>query len=377
MPPRTAVRNGAVLAALTGASGIRRRVLKQVEPPTAIEETDVNNRRPARQGREQPVEIVASSEAVALSSDIVRLAEPAPFFEDDSSAGGEDQEDVAVPDGHQMWSVSGERYYPCEKTVRRLPPGYYVPMADHRSIYLQKTSVDIDELMVFPDSKSEYILGEIQKFWRSKARYDAHGLLWKRGVILTGPPGSGKTSVVQQVANHVIKAGGIAVYCSNPAVTAGALRIIRSIEARRPLVLIMEDIDAIIAGDGEAHLLALLDGELQISNILHIATTNYPEKLDPRFIQRPSRFDDIVEIGMPSREAREVYLKAKNPRLTDEERARWVAGTEGFPLAAIKEVIISVECLGRELEPSLERVAKMLGRKPSSEDSRKSQIGFT
>jgi hypothetical protein len=324
----------------------------------------------------KPVDIVASSEADALHSGLELLEAP-PLMEEAGSAANEEQGQEARPDGHEMWSVVADRFYPCEKAVERLPPGYYVPMADHRSIYLQRTQVDIDQLMVFPDSKSEYILAEIEKFWRSKARYDAHGLLWKRGVILTGPPGSGKTSVVHQVSNKVIEAGGIAVYCSNPGLTANALRIIRTIEKGRPLVLIMEDIDAIISGDGESDLLALLDGELQISNILHIATTNYPERLDPRFIQRPSRFDDIVEIGMPSSEAREVYLRAKNPRLSDEERARWVAGTEGFPIAAIKEVIISVECLGRPLEPSLERVAKMLGRKPSSEDSKKNHIGFT
>jgi hypothetical protein len=266
-----------------------------------------------------------------------------------------------------MWSVTGDRFWPCDKAVRRLPPGQYIAYSSNRGVFLEKTAAAVDELMVLPDSKSEFILAEIERFWASKALFDKHGMLWKRGVILTGPPGSGKTSTLQQVSARVVKAGGISLYCSDPEVTAEALRVVRRIEPDRPIVLLMEDIDAIIA----------LDGELQVSNILHIATTNYPEALDPRFIQRPSRFDDIVEVDMPSPEARDAYLRVKNPELTDAERARWVAATDGFSLAALKEIIVAVECLGRPLEASVERVRKMLGRKPSSESAKKSTIGFT
>lgn len=299
------------------------------------------------------------------------------FLEGTTTFSSEDIEKEVLLGDQRMWSVVGDRYHPCEKTEEQLPPGQYIPMYnDQRGIYLVRTTAHADELMVLPDSKSQYILREIERFWKSRALFDAHGLLWKRGVILTGPPGSGKTSTLQQVASRVIEAGGVALYCNHPGVTAEALRVVRRIEPERPIVLLMEDIDAIIARYGEADLLALLDGELQVSNILHIATTNYPEDLDPRFIQRPSRFDDIVEIGMPSAEARDAYLKVKNPRLAEEERALWVAGTEGFSIAALKEVIVSVECLGRRLEPTLERVRKMMARKPRSEDSRRSEVGF-
>lgn len=286
-------------------------------------------------------------------------------------------EKPAPENDRPMWSVTADRFWPCDKAVRRLPPGQYIPYSSNRGLFLEKTAAAVDELMLLPDSKSEHILAEIERFWASKALFDKHGMLWKRGVILTGPPGSGKTSTLQQVANKVVKAGGISLYCTDPEVTAEALRVVRRIEPDRPIVLLMEDIDAIITRHGEADLLALLDGELQVSNILHIATTNYPEQLDPRFIQRPSRFDDIVEVGMPSAEARDAYLKVKNPELTDEERGRWVEGTEGFSLAALKEVIVAVECLGRPLEMTLERVGKMLNRKPTSADSKKSTIGFT
>jgi SpoVK/Ycf46/Vps4 family AAA+-type ATPase len=178
------------------------------------------------------------------------------------------------------------------------------------------------------------------------------------------------------VVTRVIAIGGISMYCNHPGITAEVLRIVRRIEPTRPIVLLMEDIDAIIARFGEPDLLALLDGELQVDNILNLATTNYPENLDRRFIQRPSRFDDIVTIDMPSADARDAYLKHKNPGLSCEERCRWVAKTEGFSIAALKEVIVSVECLGRDLDASVARVRDMLTHRPKSEDS-SNRAGFT
>ena len=75
-----------------------------------------------------------------------------------------------------------------------------------------------------------------------------------------------------------------------------------------------------------------MDGELQIDNVLFVATTNYPEKLDRRLVCRPSRFDIIRKVGMPTASAREVYLQTKNKRLCSDsaELADWVKQTEGF-----------------------------------------------
>lgn len=290
----------------------------------------------------------------------------------------QDVEKEVLYGDQRMWSVTGDFYYPCEKTEEKLSPGQYLPMYnEQRGIFLARKEVNIDDLLVLPDSKSEYILAEIRKFWTKKDIFARHGFLWKRGVLLYGPPGSGKTSTLQQVASQVIDVGGISVYCTHPAITAEALRVIRRIEPNRPIVLMMEDVDAIISKYGEPDLLALLDGELQVDNILNIATTNYPQDLDPRFIQRPSRFDDIVKIGMPSDAARDTYLAAKNPTLSDDERARWVNATDGFSIAALKEIIVSVECLGRDLDESVKRVEVMLNRKPTSEDDSTSSIGFT
>lgn len=278
----------------------------------------------------------------------------------------------------RMWSVVGDNYFPCDKTEDQLPAGQYIPMFnEHRGIYFVNKAVNLDELLVLPDSETTYVLDAISDFWKREKAFRKHGFLWKRGMLLWGPPGSGKTSCLQQLSKQIIDKGGLSIYCTSPVITAEALRIMRRIEPKRPAVVMIEDIDAVINRHGEPDLLALLDGELQIDNVVYIATTNYPEELDPRFIQRPSRFDEVIYIGMPSTAAREMYLKSKNPRLQKDAPAlaEWVELTEGFSIAALKEVIVAVECLGRDLKETI-KIEEIMERKPTSTDHKKSNIGF-
>ena len=185
---------------------------------------------------------------------------------------------------------------------------------------------------------------------------------------------------MQQLSKQIVDLGGITIYCTEPAFTSAGLDVLRRIEPERPLVVIFEDIDAIVYQYGESDLLAMLDGELQVDNVVFIATTNYPGKLDKRFINRPSRFDEIIKIGMPSAAARKYYLTHKNPRLDSEphELREWVDSTEGFSVAHLKELIISVECFGKSKNKAVKRLRSMMEATVSSydDDGTKKRVGF-
>lgn len=216
----------------------------------------------------------------------------------------------------KMWAVMGDGYFPCEESVQSLPAGQYtIAHTQDRGIFFHKKSVNLDDLMTLPDSASQAVLREIETFWTKEDNYRKFKFLWKRGILLWGPPGSGKTSTVQLISKLIIDRGGISVYVSQPKIAAFGLEMMRKIEPKRPIVVMLEDLDAIIGGNSasESDLLALLDGELQIDNVVFIATTNYPEKLDRRIVNRPSRFDLVKKIGMPSAEARRTYILAKEP----------------------------------------------------------------
>jgi len=256
----------------------------------------------------------------------------------------------------KLWAVTDDCYFPCEKSVKALPAGYYTIGAADQNIFFRKQTLCTDSLLELPDSSSADALAEIEKFWTMEEHYRKYGFLWKRGFLFWGPPGSGKTSTIQIVIQNIIKRDGIAVQVYNPAASAVGFKVLRKIEPKRPLVAIIEDIDSIQVGD--SNLLSLLDGEHQVDNIVVIATTNYPERLDPRIINRPSRFDTVYKIGMPSLLARRKFLEVKT-QLSPEDLNKWAADTENLSIAHIKELIISVEVFKADYDETLERLRKM------------------
>jgi len=280
----------------------------------------------------------------------------------------------------KMWAVAGNAFAPCEKTVDVLPAGQYtIDESPTSGIYFSKKEINLDDLIDLPDSASETVIESIEDFWTKEKKFREFGFLWKRGVLLWGPPGSGKTSTLQVLSKRITDIGGISIYINNPYLGATGLELLRRIESTRPIIVMLEDIDALTQTYGEAAILALLDGELQIDNVVFIATTNYPEKLDKRLINRPSRFDIVKLIGMPSDEARKEYLSKKNPRLdtaeTYDELKEWVSLTKDFSIAHLKELIILVEVFDTSLDVAVKRLRAMMNGNISSSDNG-NKIGF-
>lgn len=186
------------------------------------------------------------------------------------------------------------------------------------------------------------------------------------------------SSLVTQICDYVHKElDGLTIQAFNPALTATCLSTLRLLEPTRLIVVILEDVDDILYHHGEANMLSLMDGETQLDNIVYIATTNYPEKLDKRFINRPSRFDVIKKIDLPTYNARRMFFSVKVPTLTDEQLDLWSASTDKFSIAHMKEVIVSVCCLGNDFNETIARLRKMTTQKLSSDEFGSSGFGFT
>ena len=104
-----------------------------------------------------------------------------------------------------------------------------------------------------------------------------------------------------------------------------------------------------------------MDGVKQIENVVYIATTNYPEKLQERITNRPSRFDRRYKVEMPSNEIRRSYIKNK---LSDQDISnididRWVKETDNMSLSHLKELIISVVVMGKDFDEALNSLKEM------------------
>lgn len=275
-------------------------------------------------------------------------------------------------------ALKDDSYISVGVSCNELPSGLYRPVMTNIGITLSKMQIQCDQILRLPDSQSNKVVDEITTFRDRADAFKQRGLLHKRGILLWGPPGSGKTCTIQQVINLLVnKHGGIAIQVDHPKEAALALQMIRRVEKERQLVAIMEDIDALTDRYGEPEYLALLDGESQVDNIVYVATTNYPERLDKRFVDRPSRFDTIVWIGMPTADARRAYLEAKETKWDKKELDYLVESSHEFSIAHLRELLILIKCLGYEAKEAVARLSSMRLRPPDSNNSpNKKAVGF-
>src|SRR5262245_49381138 len=278
-----------------------------------------------------------------------------------------------------QWKVAMPGVYEsCGTTHRRLPASAYgCSLNQYGEPQLLAKDLQVDDLIDFANSLPAQILQEIENFWALGEKFQRYGYLHRRGYLLYGPQGSGKSSVVHQVVHRIIKAGHVAVFCEHPGVLTRTMELFRRIEPDRPLVCMFEDIDACIEIHGDSELLQWLDGSHQINKVINIATTNYPERLDRRIVSRPRRFDRIIKIETPAAHIREAYFAKKLPERAGTELTRWVGITEGLAFAELAELGISVACLGNSLEDTVRVLRSLDDQHPSSREfDRPGSMGF-
>jgi hypothetical protein len=264
-----------------------------------------------------------------------------------------------------QWTDAGTGiFYAAPRTVQRLPAGAYEPVQDPNGVALFRKEILTDDLVNFPGSVSERVIAEVDAFWEQGEMYRKLGFLHRRGFLFYGPQGTGKSSIVNLLVADIIRRGHIAVFCSAPGTFATAVRVVRRIDPDRPILCVFEDIDAIVQRYGEERLLQWLDGADQVDRCVSVATTNYPERLDPRLVSRPRRFDWILKVDALPDFVRRRYLAGKlreagDGTLHEAELDVLVERTEDLPFAALAELVIALKCHGLGLEDTLERLREM------------------
>lgn len=266
------------------------------------------------------------------------------------------------------WEVIGSgKYSIVGDTSPALPKGKYSLRWQNGRLCFDRREIHSDQLLQFPDSVFEKTLSEIRKFWSLKQRFYENGFLHRRGYLLHGPQGTGKSCLIQQVINIVLEIDGIVLDCdSNPDSLDQALLHLRKVEPDRPLLCLYEDIDALVDKHGESNYLQLLDGENLIDNVLNIGTTNHIEKLNPRIQNRQRRFDRIVEVGYPTLAIREKYLIEKL-KMDKDKAEELAAQTNKCSFAALADLVISVNCLGMSIPEALAEMDSLKKNKSSSD----------
>jgi ATP-dependent metalloprotease FtsH len=215
---------------------------------------------------------------------------------------------------------------------------------------------------VFGAAAAKGALSFIQNWLREPKKYAAAGVEAPRGVLLTGPPGTGKTMLARALAGESDSA--FLVEAATNFVTkyqGSGPESIRGLFARArryaPSIVFIDEIDAIgtnradvtpgLAGHGEAlalnQLLTEMDGFSKSTScpVVVIAATNHPEKLDPALLRRFSR---VIEVELPTRGEREQYLRARllargGCEVSDSTLARIGAQSQGMSIADLERVL--------------------------------------
>jgi hypothetical protein len=203
--------------------------------------------------------------------------------------------------------------------------------------------------LTLPAALKEEIQNDFANFFASREVYEKYGIPWKRGVLLIGPPGNGKTHTVKALINRM-KAPCLYVksFKSRYEIEHDNIRAVFT-RARQtaPCVVVLEDLDSLIDAKSRSFFLNEMDGFAANTGVVVLATTNHPERLDTAILDRPSRFDRKYYFTLPAVAERREYVAAWNRSLQTELRLSEpgidaIAGcTEGFSFAYLKELFLS------------------------------------
>lgn len=287
-----------------------------------------------------------------------------------------DEEEYVIEKASQ-WIVDSDIYRPSTSlsVQKQLIPGVYqVEQNRDYGIFCKRIKIDSDQLIKFTDSSITSLLAEISHFWTKKALYKEHRLLHKRGILLEGAPGNGKTSIISLLSSQIIKNGGIVFIISSFANLNIYVEFIknsfRSIEPDRPIITVIEDIDKF---QNSEVILDFLDGKTNIENHVVLATTNNTENLPSSFL-RPSRIDLRIEIKNPNEQARREYFIFK--KVPEEQIDNLVKISEDFSIADLKELYISIFLLDYTPEDALDKIKKPTVRKDYNRDVKRNPLGI-
>lgn len=220
----------------------------------------------------------------------------------------------------------------------------------------EKDKVSFKDIAGYEESKQD--LQEVVEFLKFPKKFESVGAKIPKGVLLVGPPGTGKTMIARAVAGEAnvpfFSISGSEFVEMFVGVGASRVRdLFAKAKKNSPCIIFIDEIDAVGrrrgSGMGGGHdereqtlnqILTEMDGFEQGANVIVIAATNRVDVLDPALL-RPGRFDRRVTVGLPDRKEREAILKvhfAKKPTAKNvdlDALAAKTAGSSGADLANI------------------------------------------
>jgi hypothetical protein len=205
--------------------------------------------------------------------------------------------------------------------------------------------------------------------------FSKQGWKSKFGLLLEGPPGTGKSQIVSVCTDSFVEAGGIVVFIGDNAVLHSGIagqyiKKINRIQPSTPILFVLEDVDG-IPPQLEVHLTSILDGEQSPSNTFFLGTTNFLENITPRIL-RPGRFDLIYKVNALDDATRKSYIDDKiasfKLKLNKAKRQEMYDLTKGYTFAEIRTYMAYVGFFGFEAKNLAAKIARLDAQDPSNQE---------
>ena len=273
------------------------------------------------------------------------------------------------------WATSNDRsFFPrlMEKESETLPPGVYTIKSSQTGCYFHLNKpIDLSELIRFDDTGIDEAVSEIQKFWTKKDLFNRHDFAFRRGILLHGPPGSGKSCAIKMIIQDVVSDGGIAIMFTDAELFDIGMDFFRDIQPETKVVVVMEDLDSWMNNGYESEITNLLDGHKVLHSTVFLATTNYIDALSDRIKNRPSRFDKRIYIGAPSKNVRKEYLVnllSKSEFKDKVDVDKWAEDSKDLTFAHLKEMYLSICFFDADYDETIERLRDMVADEDEDDD---------
>lgn len=240
--------------------------------------------------------------------------------------------------------------------TKTLDPGIYtIGFNNDDGLYCKKLNIVSDELFLFSNSITNKLIDEINLFWSKSELYKENNLIHKRGILLEGFPGVGKSSIITLLSNEIISKGGVVFKVTGPRNLSAYIDFVqmgfRKIQPDTPIITIIEDIDQY---ESSEDILDFLDGKNNLEHHVLIATTNNTESVPDTFL-RPSRIDLKIEIDLPDEQTRREYFQFK--KVPEKDISTLVSESEGLSLADLKEIYICIYLLDYNIDDAIKKVS--------------------
>jgi hypothetical protein len=201
--------------------------------------------------------------------------------------------------------------------------------------------------LVFDSGVASLLRDDFEAFWEREAWFREKKIPFRRGYLLHGPPGNGKSTAVRaMMSSRGLSAFTLRLFDERTG-DSDLDDLFDAALKERPAMVLLEDLDRAFPRDGKSgtnislqYLLNCLDGVATGQGIVVVASANEPALLDPAILRRPGRFDRVVHFPNPGPTLRAKYFSHMNSSFQVNELEPSVEASDGFSFVQCREAYI-------------------------------------